>query len=145
MDRTTVASWMSGAIRLRPIFGLVSCAGFVYEFAMRTLSLLAALLVFPLALTACDKKEDGDKKAEKKEEKKPSLMLSNDTEACRKALECCEEMVKAENGGEATPENINLSCSGVGMAADNKTCGDFAKGYKAAIEAKGGEVPASCN
>lgn len=111
---------------------------------MRTLPLLAVLTLFPLALTACDKKDEDSKSDAKKDEKKPSLHLSNDTEPCRKALECCEEMVKLEKGGEATPEDINLSCSGVGMAADDKTCGDFKKGYKAAIEAKGNDVPAAC-
>jgi hypothetical protein len=108
----------------------------------RTLTLLA--ISAALALTACDKKEEGKKDDKKKaEEDKPSLILSNDTPACRTALECCEAMVELEKG-EATPEDINLSCSGVGMAADDKTCGDFQKGYVMAIEGSGKPVPDAC-
>ena len=99
-----------------------------------------------LSLVACGDKKDegGDKKDDKKaKEDKPSLMLSNDTPACRAALECCEAMVEADKG-EKTPEDINLSCSGVGMASDDKTCDDFKKGYAMSIEAKGKPVPDSC-
>jgi hypothetical protein len=104
---------------------------------------LCALLLAP----ACDKKSDeGDKadKADKAKSDKPSLLLSNDTPACRAALECCEAMVKADKDGKATPEDINLACSGVGMADSDETCDQFKQGYAAALEAKGAEVPAAC-
>lgn len=86
-------------------------------------------------------KAEGDAKA--KPEARPSLRLSNDTPACQKALECCEKMVEIDKG-KTTPEDINLSCSGVGMAADDKTCDDFKKGYAMGIESKGKPVPDSC-
>lgn len=108
----------------------------------------AALLVLPLAVSGCSKEEDSakkdDAKAEKKKDDKPSLMLSNDTEACRAALKCCEERVKLKNDGKATPEDINLSCSGVGMAADDTACGEFKKGYVMEIESLGKPVPDAC-
>ena len=97
-----------------------------------------------LTLGACDKTEDKkDGEGDKAKADKPSLHLSNDTDACRNALKCCEEMVKAEKG-EATPEDINLSCSGVGMAPDDKTCDDFKKGYAMSFESKDKPVPDSC-
>jgi hypothetical protein len=74
---------------------------------------------------------------------KPSLMLSNDTEVCQKALRCCEEMIRARKGG-TTPEDINLSCSGVGMAKTDDECQEFAKGYAAAIESVGAKLPPDC-
>ncbi len=119
-------------------------------FRLLTLSLAAALALS----TGCDgdkKEEDGkaDKKddGKKAEDKgdKPALMLSNDTETCRKALECCVESVKLSNDGKADPEKINLSCSGVGMAPDDDTCKQFAAGYKPAFEAASKPVPESCN
>jgi hypothetical protein len=109
-----------------------------------TMLLLAAASFF--VLVACDKKDEkadggeGDKKAE---EDKPSLMLTNDTPACRAALECCEAQVTAEKG-KATPEDINLSCSGVGMAENDDTCNQFKTGYAQAIEGMGKPVPDVC-
>ena len=103
------------------------------------------LLAFSTLLMAsgCDKKDDAPK-SDKAAGDKPSLMLSNDTPACRAALECCEAMVAADKDGKATHEDINLFCSGVGMANGDDTCGEFKKGYAAALEAKGGDVPAAC-
>lgn len=75
--------------------------------------------------------------------KGPGLMLSHDSPGCRKALECCEKMVELDKG-KATPEDINLSCSGVGLAADDKSCDDFKKGYAMSIESKSKPVPDSC-
>ena len=55
-----------------------------------------------LTLGACDKQEDKkDGEGDKAKDDKPSLHLSNDTDACRNALKCCEEMVKAEKGEAA--------------------------------------------
>jgi hypothetical protein len=112
-----------------------------------TLLLAATLLLAPLAL-ACSSKDEAksdDKANDKpKAEDKPSLRLTNDTPACRSALSCCEEMVKLEKGGEAKPEDINLSCSGVGMAPDDATCGEFKKGYAMGIEASTKPVPDVC-
>ncbi len=114
--------------------------------------LLTVSLLGCLGPAGCDSKDEAksDDKAEAKDgakddAKKPALMLSNDTEVCRKALECCVESVKLANDGKAEPDQINLSCSGVGMAPDDDTCTQFAKGYKMAFEAKKAEVPASCN
>jgi hypothetical protein len=102
------------------------------------------LAVSALSLAACDKKDEAkDAKGDKAEKKKPGLMLSNDTPACQKALECCEAMVAAEKGS-ATPEDINLSCSGVGMADNDKLCDDFKTGYAMAIESSGKPVPDAC-
>lgn len=100
--------------------------------------------VSALSLAACDKKDEaaGDKK-DKAAEDKPSLILSNDTDVCRKALKCCEAMVEAEKG-KLTPEDINLSCSGVGMANDDNMCQEFAKGFAIALEAGGKPVPDAC-
>lgn len=110
---------------------------------MRQPLVLAALLT--LTTLACDKKDEG-KDAGKdagKAKDRPGLKLSNDTPACQQALACCEEMVKADKG-EAKPEDINLSCSGVGMAADDKTCDDFKKGFAMSFESKSKPVPDSC-
>jgi hypothetical protein len=113
-----------------------------------TLLLTATLLLAPLAL-ACSSKDEAksDDKAKSndkaKADDKPSLMLTNDTPACRSALSCCEEMVKLEKG-EAKPEDINLSCSGVGMAPDDATCDQFKKGYAMGIEASTKPVPDVC-
>lgn len=108
--------------------------------SLAVLPLFAALVFAP----ACDKKDDAkDEKKDAKKDDKPSLMLSNDTPACRQALECCEKMVEATKGS-ATPEDINLSCSGVGMASDDNTCGEFKKGFAMAIEAGGKPLPDSC-
>lgn len=104
------------------------------------------LAISALSLAACDKKDeakDGKGDKDKAEAKKPGLMLSNDTPACQKALACCEAMVTAKQG-KATPEDINLSCSGVGMADNDKLCDDFKTGYAMAIEASGKPVPDSC-
>lgn len=112
---------------------------------MRTPLVLAALLT--LSTLACDDKEatkDGAAKSDGAAKERPSLRLSNDTPACQQALKCCEEMVKADKGGEAKPEDINLSCSGVGMAADDKTCDDFKKGFAMSFESKSKPVPDSC-
>ena len=108
---------------------------------LRTLSVLPLLAALAFA-PACDKKDEA-KKDEAKKDDKPSLRLSNDTPACRQALECCEKMVEVTNGS-ATPEDIDLSCSGVGMAPDDKTCGDFKTGYAMGIEAAGKPVPDVC-
>ena len=110
-----------------------------------SLILAAALFLAPLSGCKSDeaKSDDKAKTDDKKADDKPSLMLTNDTDACRGALKCCEEMVKLEKG-EAKPEDINLSCSGVGMAADDKTCGEFKTGYAMAIEASGKPVPDVC-
>lgn len=109
-----------------------------------THGLMMLLTVSALSLAGCDKKEEasGDKK-DKADADKPSLMLSNDTPECRKALECCEAMVAAEKG-KTTPEDINLSCSGVGMADSDATCEEFKKGYAMSIEASGKPVPDDC-
>jgi hypothetical protein len=109
-----------------------------------TQGFIMLLAVSALSLAGCDKKDEasGDKK-DKAEADKPSLMLSNDTPACRKALECCEAMVAANNG-KATPEDINLSCSGVGMADSDSTCDEFKKGYAMSLEAGGKPVPDAC-
>lgn len=111
-----------------------------------TFSLAAALALG----TGCDEKKD-EAKAEKKDEAKaekkdegPSLRLSNDTEACQNALKCCVESVKLRNDGKADPEQVNLSCSGVGMAPDDATCKQFADGYKPLFEAEGKPVPEVC-
>jgi|GEM_PF-2546955 len=120
-----------------------------------TLRLLALSLVGSLAFASgCDSKKEADgAKAEKADKKdgdkaekkdKPALMLSNDTEVCRKALECCVESVKVENDGKAEPDQINLSCSGVAMASDDDTCKQFADGYKYTFEKAKAEVPAVC-
>ncbi|MCR9159263.1 MAG: hypothetical protein ACE37F_08905 [Nannocystaceae bacterium] len=120
--------------------------------AQTTLRMLCFTLAGALCVSvaACDDKKD-DAKAEKKgDEKKdkaedePGLMLSNDTEVCRKALKCCVESVKISNDGKADPEKVNLSCSGVGMAPDDATCTQFAEGYKAVFEAGGKPVPDVC-
>ena len=110
-----------------------------------THGLMMLVAVSALSLAGCDKKEaDADKKAgAKAETDKPSLILSNDSPECRKALECCEAMVTAEKG-KATPEDINLSCSGVGMADSDDTCKEFKKGYAMAFEASGKPVPDAC-
>jgi hypothetical protein len=95
-------------------------------------------------MPACDDKKSDAKKDDKADGDKPSLLLSNDTPACRAALKCCEAMVANDKDGKATPEDINLSCSGVGMADSDETCGQFKEGYAAALEAKGADVPADC-
>ncbi len=100
-------------------------------------SVIAALSLF--TVLGCG---SGDK-PKPASDKGPSLMLRNDTPACQKALECCGKMVELDKG-TATPEDINLSCSGVGLAADDKTCDDFKKGYAMAIESKEKPVPESC-
>lgn len=111
-----------------------------------THGLILLMAVSTLSLAGCDKKEadadkkDGDKKAEAD---KPSLILSNDTPECQKALKCCEAMVTSEKG-KATPEDINLSCSGVGMADSDDTCKEFKKGYAMAFEASGKPLPDDC-
>lgn len=110
---------------------------------MRSAVLLTAtLLLAPLAL-ACSSKDEAKPDDKAKADDKPSLMLTNDTPACRSALSCCEEMVKLEKG-EAKPEDINLSCSGVGMANDDATCDQFKKGYAMGIEASSKPVPDVC-
>lgn len=102
---------------------------------------LSALLMAP----ACDNDKKDDKaSSDKAAGDKPSLMLANDTPACKAALKCCEAMVAADKGGEAKPEDINLSCSGVGMADSDDNCEQFKQGYAAALEAKGADVPADC-
>jgi hypothetical protein len=101
------------------------------------LCVLSALLLTP----ACDDKKADDKKADGD---KPSLLLTNDTPACKAALACCEAMVAADKGGKASPEDINLSCSGVGMADSDDTCEQFKQGFAASFEAKSAEVPAAC-
>ena len=52
-------------------------------------------------------------------------------------------MVEAEKG-KATPEDINLSCSGVGMADSDDICKEFKKGYAMALEASGKPLPDDC-
>lgn len=107
---------------------------------------LMILAVSTLAFAGCDKGDEsgGDKDKDKKAKgDKPSLMLSNDTEACKQALKCCEAMVESQ-GTELTPEQINLSCSGVGMADSDDTCNEFKKGYAMSIEAAGKPVPDAC-
>lgn len=101
--------------------------------------------IFALCMCSCNKDGDSDKSggSKKAKEEKPSLMLKHDSPTCRQALKCCEAMVKLDKG-KATPEDINLSCSGVGMADSDKTCEDFKKGYVMAIQSKGKEVPKDC-
>lgn len=105
-------------------------------------------LVFAAALllsAGCNKKEGGDAaKGEAEGKTESSLALSNDTAACQGALKCCEAMLETTTGKKPTGEEINLGCSGVGMAPDDNTCGEFKKGYVSAIEAAGKEVPAAC-
>lgn len=95
------------------------------------------------ALAACGSGDASKAKGGDSAKERPGLQLSNDTPGCRKALECCEKMVEIDKG-KATPEDINLSCSGVALAADDKTCDDFKKGYAMAVESKGKPVPDSC-
>ncbi|PRQ09032.1 hypothetical protein [Enhygromyxa salina] len=111
-----------------------------------TQGIMMLVAVSTLSLAACDKKDEaaGDKdKKETADADKPSLRLSNDTEECRNALKCCEAMVSAEKGS-ATPEDINLSCSGVGMADSDDLCKEFKKGFTMALEAGGKPVPDAC-
>ena len=75
---------------------------------------------------------------------KPALRLRNDTDACRHALECCVERVKLDNDGKADPDQINLSCSGIGMAQDDATCKQFAEGYAYNFEKAGKPLPEVC-
>ncbi|MBV1857286.1 MAG: hypothetical protein KUG77_02665, partial [Nannocystaceae bacterium] len=83
---------------------------------------------------AADKdKKDGDKAGDKKDEapangRKSKLAMQSESEACTKAIRCCEEMVIAKEG-KADPAAINLSCSGVAMQADDKQCEAFGLGY----------------
>lgn len=109
---------------------------------MQNRALLIAVFVVSSIVVAVGCGSDGKSKAAS-EDKGSGLMLSNDTPLCRKALECCEKMVELDKG-KASPEDINLSCSGVGMAADDKGCDDFKKGYAMSIEGKGKPVPDSC-
>jgi hypothetical protein len=118
------------------------CATHARMHAKLRLLTIVPLFAALVCASACDKQDDA-KQDDAKKDAKPSLMLSNDTPACRQALECCEQMVEATKGS-ATPEDINLSCSGVGMAPDDSTCGEFKKGFAMAIEAGGKPLPDSC-
>jgi hypothetical protein len=120
---------------------------------LRSLGLSVSLLAIPLSLVpGCDKKEDdkaaeksdkdgGDKADGKKDGRKSELMMTSDSEACTKAIRCCEEMVIAKDGS-ADPDKINLSCSGVAMTEKDEDCDAFGKGYAAAFGDK--PVPEVC-
>jgi len=115
-----------------------------YRVGVRNQLFIITLMLSLTALGGCGSDEaKTDTKGDAKAKERPGLKLSNDTPACQQALACCEAMVELDKG-KATPEDINLSCSGVGMAADDKTCGDFKTGYSMAIESKGKPVPESC-
>lgn len=98
----------------------------------------AAVLVVGLALgVGCKSSDDagGDEG--------PALHMSSDSEVCKKAMACCEKQVELEKG-TASPEDINLSCSGVALAETDEDCEAFRKGYVASLEAAGKELPAEC-
>ncbi len=120
----------------------------------RTVTLLSVLLFSVTGgVTGCDdKKEDGkaaDKKdADKKDEapangRKSKLAMQSESEACTKAIRCCEEMVIAKDG-KADPAAINLSCSGVAMQTDDKQCEAFGKGYAMSAAFKDKTLPEEC-
>jgi len=71
------------------------------------------------------------------------LEMTSHSATCTKAMQCCVEMVKLDKG-KATPEDINLSCSGVALAKDDAGCQEFAKGYAAAISEKEKPLPTAC-
>ncbi|MEM6296326.1 MAG: hypothetical protein AAGA54_33960 [Myxococcota bacterium] len=116
----------------------------------RSARLLPLALLGALSLASgCD--GDDAKSSAKSESKpaedakpKPALRLQNDTDACRQALECCVERVKLDNDGKAEPDQINLSCSGIGMAQDDATCKQFAQGYAYNFEKAGKPLPEVC-
>lgn len=91
-------------------------------------------LVATLALVGCksDKPAGGS-----------GLAMSSSSAACKKAMTCCELSVKAQKG-TATPEDINLSCSGVALAKTDADCNLFRDGYVGVFTAKELEIPAEC-
>jgi hypothetical protein len=109
---------------------------------------IALLVSLTLVATACKKKE-GDKPAggDKPAASKSGLAwepvgLDKLSAGCRKVLECCEEMVKAEKPA-ATAEDYNLKCSGPMMWSEP----DCATDLKARVEVltSGGKpVPGAC-
>ncbi len=124
----------------------------------RTAALLSVLLFSVTAgVVGCDdkkedgkaaEKKDGDKAGDKKEEapangRKSKLAMQSESEACTKAIRCCEEMVIAKEG-KADPAAINLSCSGVAMQTDDKQCEAFGKGYAMAAAFKDKTLPEEC-
>lgn len=125
----------------------------------RTAALLSVLLFSVTGgVAGCDDKKDDakpadkkdgdkadDKAGDKKEEapangRKSKLAMQSESEACTKAIRCCEEMVIAREG-KVDPAAINLSCSGVAMAADDKQCEAFGMGYGMAAKASFKDKP----
>ncbi len=122
----------------------------------RTAALLSVLLFSVTGgIAGCDDKKedakaadkkDGDKKdSDKKDEapangRKSKLAMQSESEACTKAIRCCEEMVIAREG-KADPAAINLSCSGVAMQTEDKQCEAFGKGYGMAAKASFKDKP----
>lgn len=99
---------------------------------------ITLVFVFAVALAAgCKSSDDAGGDDER------GLAMSSDSAACKQAMACCEKRVELEKG-EATPEDINLSCSGVAMAKTDELCEEFKQGYVVALEAAGKELPAEC-
>ena len=71
------------------------------------------------------------------------LMMSSDSAVCKKAMSCCVALVKSEKG-KASPEDVNLKCSGVALADTDDMCTQFHKGYVMALESSDKAVPAEC-
>lgn len=71
------------------------------------------------------------------------LEMSSSSAACKKAMTCCEKMVEVQKG-KASPEDVNLSCSGVAIAKTDAECDQFRQGYAASLESGGKAVPAEC-
>ncbi len=105
-------------------------------------------------LAGCDDKKEDTKAADKKDDtkddtkkeeapangRKSKLAMKSESEACTKAIRCCEEMVIATQG-KPDPAAINLSCSGVAMQTDDEQCELFGKGYGMAAKASFKDKP----
>lgn len=117
---------------------------------------LLSVLIFSVTggVAGCDDKKDdskaadGKKSGEKKDDapangRKSKLAMQSESEACTKAIRCCEEMVIAKDG-KADPAAINLSCSGVAMQTDDKQCEAFGKGYAMSAAFKDKTLPEEC-
>lgn len=100
------------------------------------LTFVCALLV--ASLPGC---KSSDKKAGESEA--PGLSMSSNSAACKKAMACCAIYAKNDKG-TATPEDLNLKCSGVAMAKSDTECDQFRQGYAASFDAKGTPAPAEC-
>lgn len=95
------------------------------------------LIAGALALVACKSKSDDKATGGSK------LEMKSNSAVCKKAMTCCELYVKVEKGA-STPEDINLMCSGVALAATDAECDQFRQGYVATLESGGKTVPAEC-